>query len=354
MIHATDGNLLEADAEALVNTVNTVGVMGKGIALMFKERFPENFRRYAAACKREEVQTGRVFAVANEELAGPHWIYNFPTKRHWRSPSRLEWIDEGLADLAWLLREHRVASVAVPPLGAGNGGLKWADVRPLVERHLGSLPGVDVLLYEPTQAYQNVSKTTGKERLTLARALVAEMVRRYGVLGLDCSILEIQKLAWVLQRQIRQLGLDDPLELDFKANRYGPYSDRLRHLLDALDGSWLRSEKRLADAEPPDTIRFAPGRERKLGEWFGAGQGFHYREAVEATDALIDGFQSPLGLEALATVGWLLDEEGVEPSLAAVREGIARWPAGPAAAERKAGLFGDHLLEAAIRRYTHP
>lgn len=352
MIHAAEGNLLDADAEALVNTVNTVGVMGKGIALMFKERFPANFRRYAAACKRDEVATGRVFAVANEELSGPRWIFNFPTKRHWRSPSRLEWIDEGLADLARLLQEHGVTSVAVPPLGAGNGGLDWAEVRPLVARHLGDLPGVDILLYEPTRAYRNVSKTTGQEKLTLARALIAEMVRRYEVLGLDCSILEIQKLAWVLQRQIGRLSLEDPLKLGFAAQRYGPYSEPLRHVLNGLDGSWLRSEKRLADATPNDTIRFAPGREEKLAEWFNAGQGLHYREAVEATDAMIDGFQSPLGMEALATVGWLLDEEGVAPDLAAVREGIRRWPAGGSAAERKNRIFSDHLLQAAIDRYV--
>jgi O-acetyl-ADP-ribose deacetylase (regulator of RNase III) len=139
MITFTQGNLLEARAEALVNTVNTVGVMGKGIALMFKERFDENFRRYAAACKAKEVQTGKMFVTPVHELDGPRWIVNFPTKQHWRAPSRMEWVVEGLQDLRRFLIEHQVKSIAIPPLGAGNGGLEWAEVREQIERALGDL-----------------------------------------------------------------------------------------------------------------------------------------------------------------------------------------------------------------------
>lgn len=185
MIRFTTGNLLEADVEALVNTVNTVGVMGKGIALMFKEAYPANFQEYATACKRGEVRTGRIFLTETGQLAGPRWILNFPTKRHWRTRTRLEWIEEGLKDLRRVIEREGIRSIAIPPLGCGNGGLDWSQVRPHIERALGDLPGVEVVAYEPTRRYQNVAKHRGVERLTPARALVAEMIRRYWILGLS-------------------------------------------------------------------------------------------------------------------------------------------------------------------------
>lgn len=351
MIRFTTGNLLDADVEAVVNTVNTVGVMGKGIALMFKERFPENYKAYAAACKQKQIELGRMFVTESLELNGPRWIINFPTKAHWRFPSKLEWIRSGVQDLRRVIVEKGIKSIAIPPLGSGNGGLDWGDVRPLIEEAMGDLADVDVVVYEPTAAYQNVTKTTGMEKLTPARALIAEMVRRYEVLGFDCSILEVQKLAWTLTRVLQRLGLADPLKLRFEANRYGPYADNLRHLLDNLDGSYLHSEKRLADAGPADVLHFAPDHADKLAAYFRASEGAMYLEAIERTDALIDGFQSPLGMEALATVGWLLDQEGIEPTVEAVRNGINRWPT-PGAAERKQRLFTDKLLQTTLHRFA--
>ena len=223
----TQGNLLDAPVEALVNTVNTVGVMGKGIALMFKEAFPANFRAYEDACKQKEVKIGKMFVTENRTFSGPRWIINFPTKKHWRQPSKLEWIIEGLGDLRRFIQEHQIRSIALPPLGAGNGGLDWSEVRPEVERILGDLEGVDILVFEPTAKYQNVAKRTGVEQLTPARALMAEMIRRYWVLGIECTYLEVQKLGWFLERTIHALGIDDPLNFQFKADKYGPFSDRL-------------------------------------------------------------------------------------------------------------------------------
>ena len=349
MIRFTSGNLLNADVDAVVNTVNTMGVMGKGIALMFKERFPENYKAYAAACKAKRMELGQMFVTESPELAGPRWIINFPTKANWRFPSKLAWIESGLADLKRVIAEIGIRSIAVPPLGAGNGGLDWRDVRALIEAALGDLADVDVLVYEPTAAYQNVTKTTGKEDLTPARALIAEMVRRYEVLGFDCSILEVQKLGWMLSRVIARLGLTDPLKLKFEANRYGPYADNLRHLLDNLDGSYLHSEKRLADAGPADVLHFAPDHEQKLGAYLRTAEGAAFGEAIAKTDAAIDGFQSPLGMEALATVDWILTRENVNPTVPDVREALGRWPT-PGAGERKQKLFADKLLKAAIDR----
>jgi O-acetyl-ADP-ribose deacetylase (regulator of RNase III) len=161
MLRFTQGNLLDARVEALVNTVNTVGVMGKGIALMFKERFPENFSAYAIACKADEVRVGRMFVQAGVELDGPRWIINFPTKKHWRHPTQIEWIDAGLVDLKNVIQSKGIRSIALPALGCGNGGLEWSDVRPKIEAVLGDLENVEVVVFEPAATFQNVSKPTG-------------------------------------------------------------------------------------------------------------------------------------------------------------------------------------------------
>jgi len=347
MITFTHGNLLEARAEALVNTVNTVGVMGKGIALMFKERFAENFRRYAAACKVKEVRTGKMFITDVHELDGPRWIVNFPTKQHWRGDSKIEWIIEGLLDLRRFLIENKVKSIAIPPLGAGAGGLDWAEVRPKIEEALKGLD-TEIIVFEPTQKYQNVTKRTSVEKLTPARALIAELVRRYWVLGMECSLLEIQKLAWFLERNIERGGLT-PLDLRFAPNKYGPYADRLRHLLEGLDGSYLHCDKRISDADPLDVIWFDDERKAFVQTYLKS-EAKEYALALEATAALIDGFESPFGMELLATVDWLLAKEGVAPTVPAMREGLRHWRGGPDAAERKLRLFDDRALGIALER----
>jgi O-acetyl-ADP-ribose deacetylase (regulator of RNase III) len=350
MIEYTTGNLLDTDAEALVNTVNTVGVMGKGIALMFKEAFPENYQAYRAACKAGEVRTGKMFVTERNQLVGPRLIINFPTKRHWRGKSSPEWIEQGLEDLKRVIRDYNITSIALPPLGSGNGGLEWAKVKPRIERALAEMPDVHVRVFEPSTEYQNVTQRNGKEALTPARALVTELVRRYSVLGMDCSLLEIQKLAWLLERCIVAAGLKDPLDLRFQAHRYGPYADRLRHLLDALDGSYLHCEKRLADSEPTDVIWFEHSRKEKLQAYLGTGEARTYSDALEEVGSLIDGFQSPLGMELLATVGWLLSDTGAEPTLSGIKAGLREWPGGEDAGQRKLRLFDDRMIELALQR----
>lgn len=349
MLRFVQGNLLHAEAEAVVNTVNTVGIMGKGIALAFKEAFPENFRLYEAACKANQVEVGRMFVVENTGL-GPRWIVNFPTKKHWRHPSKLEWIREGLVDLRRVIAERDIRSIAIPPLGCGQGGLQWTDVRLLIQKSLGDMPDVDVIAYEPTAAYHTPRKREGTAKLTPARALVAESVRRYSVLGIECSYLEVQKLAYFIERSIQLLGLKDPLRMEFQADRYGPYSDRLRHLLDALDGVWLFSDKRLADAGPLDRIRFNDSRRRELEEYLAAEPAASYLPALAQLSSIIDGFESPLGMELLTTVDWLLSRERAGRSPAELRQALDAWPAGRSAAERKQKLFDDRMLRLALER----
>ena len=322
--------------------------MGKGIALMFKEAFPGNFRAYEDACKRKEVKIGHMFVTENRTFSGPRWIVNFPTKKHWRHPSKLEWIVEGLLDLRKFIQDNEIRSIALPPLGAGNGGLEWANVRAELERVLSDLEGVDVLVFEPTAKYQNVAKRTGVEQLTPARVLMAEMIRRYWVLGIECTYLEVQKLGWFLERTIQSLGIEDPLKLQFKADKYGPFSDRLRHLLDALDGTYLHCDKRLSDAGPSDTIWFDEQRRRYVDLYLQQDETQALSTVLELTAKRIDGFESPLGMELLATVDWLIGTEHREATVAGIRAGLREWSAGPAAAERKLRLFNDRLIGLAL------
>lgn len=350
MICFTTGNLLDADAEALVNTVNTVGVMGKGIAMMFRDKFPGNTRLYEEACLEGRMEVGRILVTEASDMYGPRWIVNFPTKKHWRNPSKIEWVRSGLQDMARFIRDSGVKSVALPPLGAGNGGLDWATVRAVIEEELSSLEGVDILVYEPTPEYQNVAKRSGVEKLTPARALIAEIVRRYWILGIECTLLEVQKLAWFIESEVKRLKLDNPLKLDFKAHRYGPYADNLRHMLNSLDGSYLQCDKRISDAGPFEVIRFNDAKRDVLGAYFTTAEAKPYRPALEATTQLIDGFESPLGMELLATVDWLLTREKVDASVEAVQAGLRGWAGGGDAARRKEKIFESRLIELSLQR----
>ena len=352
MIRYTTGNLLTAQAEALVNTVNEVGVMGKGVALMFREAFPDAARAYEAAAKAHRVRVGQMFVSPSHALIGPRWIINFPTKKHWRHPSKLEWIRDGLKDLVRVVHEQKIKSLALPPLGCGNGGLEWTQVRREIEATFADLPEVDVLVYEPTGAYQNAPKRSGLESLTPARALIAELVRRYSVLGLECTNLEVQKLAWFLHRAIEHLNLPDLLDLRFSANKYGPYADRLRHLLDGLDGSYLHCEKRLSDAGPFDLIWFEDSKRSAVESYLQDPEVLSYRPALERTSALIDGFESPLGIELLATVDWLMINREIDPTVQGVKVALRQWPGGRSAASRKLRLFDERFLRLALDRLT--
>lgn len=352
MLSFRQGNLLDADVEAVINTVNTVGVMGRGIALMFKERFPENFKAYASACKGGKVVTGEMFVTDTGELSGPRWIINFPTKRHWRQPSKIEWIEEGLQDLVRVVREKKIRSLALPPLGCGNGGLEWEQVRPLIEEAMGQLDDVNVLAFAPTDKYQNVAKREGVKKLTIARALIAEVIHRYWILGIECTLLEVQKLAWFLEREIERRGLGNVLNLRFQADRYGPYSPSLNHLLNALDGSYLHSDKRISDCGPMDTIAFNDSEAEVVSLFLKGAEAKPYAAVIEAIDSLIDGFQTPLGMELLATVDWLLLKQNCEPNVRSLREGLAAWPASKDAGLRKLRLFSDRMMELALNRLT--
>lgn len=349
MIRYVEGNLLEAPVEALVNTVNTVGVMGKGIALMFKEAFPKNMKEYAQACKAKEVVTGKMFPTQTHDFLGPQWIVNFPTKQHWRSKSKIEWIEDGLDDLKLFITSNHIQSIAIPPLGAGHGGLNWQDVKLKIEAKLNDLDNVEILVFQPTKKYQNVVKKEGVNKLTPARAMIAELIRQYWILGMECSLLEIQKLAWFLQRVITSMPIADPLKLKFEAHLFGPYANNLTHLLNAIDGSYLKSDKRIPDADPLDVVCFDDSK-REILSLFLKTEAKEYLPALKKATQIIDGFESPFGMELLSTVDWLIFNEGCEPTLSGIRQGIKNWPAGDKWALRKSELFDDKSINFALKQ----
>lgn len=352
MIRFTKGNLLKAEAEALVNTVNIVGVMGKGIALMFKEAFPDNTKQYEAACKNGKVKVGQMFVVRSTQMFGPKWIINFPTKKHWRHPTKMEWVSEGLIDLRRVIIENHIKSIAIPPLGCGNGGLDWEDVRNEIVNVLSNIEDVEIIIFEPTKKYQNIAKKTGVQKLTPARALVAEIIRQYWILGIECTMLEIQKLAWFLERNIEKCAPDNPLDLRFEANKFGPFATRLNHLLNALDGSYLHCNKRIADAGPMDIIWFDDNKKDYLKTYLKSSEVKPYVKALETTSQVIDGFESPLGMELLATVDWLLEKNKCPARLDEIKKGLQHWPGGPESGQRKMKVFNDRLINIALDRLT--
>lgn len=350
MLHFTRGNLLEAQVEAIVNTVNTVGVMGKGIALQVKEAYPEVDAAYRAACERGEVQIGRMHVVPTQALQGPRFVINFPTKKHWRNPSKLEYIVAGLEHLKGVLQGLGVRSVALPPLGCGSGGLEWPEVKDAIVAALGDLAGIDLYVFEPSGAPAVAPKRGGAEELTPARALIVEGMRRYAVLGFECTNLEVQKLAYFTQRVLKGLGLRDELDLKFVEHIYGPYSDRLRHTLAHLDGSYLHCEKRIADAGPLEPIYLDLPRLAALDDYWKVPKAASYRPAIDRTEQIIDGFQTPFLMELLATVDWMMQDGAPDLTVERMRERLSEWAKRSHAAERKLRLFGEAEIRMARGR----
>lgn len=301
MIRESHGDLLRADAEALVNTVNTVGVMGKGIALQFKKAYPLMFDAYRKAAQSGDLDLGRVQVWDTGQMTGPRYIINFPTKRHWKSRSRLLDIESGLTDLIRVVRELEIKTIAVPPLGCGHGGLNWRDVEPRIRAAFAAAPDVDVLLFAPEGAPQAADMATTPDRpaMTPGRAALVELIRRYTDQALAApGLIEAQKLMYFLQ------AAGEPLRLRFAANRYGPYADNLRHVLTTVEGHFLSG---YGDGSAPvrgaEPLSVLPG---ALEDAEAALEGQpETRVRIDRVLDLAAGYESPYGLELLATVHWL-------------------------------------------------
>lgn len=338
MIEQADGNLLQADVDALVNTVNTVGVMGKGIALQFKRAFPSMFREYARAARAGELQLGRMHVWATGQMSGPRFIINFPTKGHWKSGSRLEDIERGLDDLVRVVRAQDIRSLAVPPLGCGNGGLDWKIVEPLIASKLAVLDGVQVRVYPPAGAPAAADMPTAETRLrmTPGRAALIELLAQYSrhALG-DASLVEVQKLAYFLQ------NAGEPLRLTFVGHHYGPYADALRHVLAAVEGHYVVG---FGDGSTPvqraEPLRLLPGAEEAAAAAL-SGQSATAEHLARVLE-LIDGFETPYGLELLATVHWVLKQGAAADDVAALVAAVQSW------SRRKGRLFTPDHVEVAL------
>ncbi|MFY1651882.1 type II toxin-antitoxin system antitoxin DNA ADP-ribosyl glycohydrolase DarG [Solwaraspora sp. WMMB762] len=349
MIEVGHGNLLTADTDALVNTVNTVGVMGKGIALQFKRAYPDNFRSYHAACKRGEVRLGQMFVMDRGVIGPRRYIINFPTKEHWRSASKLDDIRAGLADLVAVVSRHNISSIAIPALGCGNGGLDWAKVRPLIEEACRKMPQVRAVVFAPEGAPLPASMpdATPRPKLTELRALLVATIGAYLARARlqefrdGISELEVQKLAYFLQLA------GAPLKLTFVRGRYGPYSESLTQVLATLEGHFLTGlgdrSSRVTDLAPIKP--FAEGYE--VANESVQRNPEHVSQLTRVLD-LVDGFEAPYSLELLATVHFAAVQDPPTADVAELTNRVASWSL------RKARLFTDaHINLAANRLADH-
>ncbi|HUT94380.1 MAG TPA: macro domain-containing protein [Thermoguttaceae bacterium] len=305
MIESRTGDVLQADAEALVNTVNCVGVMGRGIALQFRKEFPENYAAYKKACDRGELRPGRMFVFKLSRFENPRYVINFPTKRHWKGKSRIEDVQAGLEALVEEIRARGIKSVAVPPLGCGLGGLKWSQVRPMIEEAFGALPDVDVLVFEPAgaPAAEVMAKSKKAPKMTAGRAALLGLMRRYLAAAMDpyVSLLEIHKLMYFMQEA------RENLRLGFVKGPYGPYAEKLRHVLSHVEGHFITG---YGDAEDdPEKQIELNARASERAEAFLRNHP-ETRRRFDRVVGLIRGFETPYGMELLATVHWVAKREG--------------------------------------------
>jgi O-acetyl-ADP-ribose deacetylase (regulator of RNase III) len=302
MIERVEGNILEADVSAVVNTVNTVGIMGKGIALQFKKAYPEMFEEYERACAAGEIGLGRMNVFDRGSLFNPRYIINFPTKKHWKGKSKIADIQAGLEDLVRQVKTLGIESIALPPLGCGHGGLNWADVQPLIVEAFQELPDVRVLIYQPSgaPAPEKIVNRTKRPAMTWSRANVLRVLSRYCVLGYQLTLLEVHKLLYFLQFS------GEKLQLRFSKETYGPYADNLRHVLHRFEGHFTLG---FGDGRnsPTTPIKLIPNA-LKEAEGFAEDhetEGRDIIERLERVTQLIEGFESPYGMELLASVHWV-------------------------------------------------
>ncbi len=301
MIQFIKGNILDSHAQALVNTVNTVGVMGKGIALQFKKAFPENYRQYKEACKTGEIGIGKLYVTRDSNLhAGEKMIINFPTKKHWKNPSQYGYIQAGLEDLVRIIRENGIKSIAIPPLGSGNGGLQWSKVKQLIIDALIS-EEIDVMVHEPIREIPEAHNDK-PAKLTPARALLLFMLFEQVRNGEYPSEFSSEKICYFLQRN----GAQDIFKLNFEPYYYGPYSGKVRFILNELNGSYIKGVEDMSN-KPFDPIFLIPEQYEEVRKFVNTRS--KLKKIIEKTTSILDGFYSDFGLELLSSVDYLIQRE---------------------------------------------
>jgi len=339
MIKFVTGNIFCNNAEAVVNTVNCVGVMGRGIALQFKKHYPENYNAYELACKRNEVVPGKMFVFETNQLVNPKYIINFPTKRHWRGASRIEDIEVGLIDLVNVISELQISSIALPPLGAGLGGLDWNIVRKKISVKLGKLSNVDITVYEPsgTPSSEQMASNKAIPKMTTGRAALVSLTHRYlrGLLDPFVTLLELHKLMYFLQES------GEPLRLRYVKAFHGPYAENLSHVLNAIEGHMLSGYADGGD-KPDKQIKLIPGAAQEASAFLINCP--DTMEHINRVSELIDGFETPFGMELLATVYWVATHE--VKTLSEIIIQTYEWGAQKQMfSQRQIGLATQHLVE---------
>lgn len=302
MVDYTTGDIFKSDAEAIVNTVNCVGVMGRGLALRFKKEFPDNFKAYKAACERHQMKPGKMFVYETGTLTNPKYIINFPTKRHWRGKSRMEDIDSGLAALTEEIKKREIRSIAVPALGSSLGGLNWTEVRQRIHAALGDIHGLGVTVFEPDDATRE-SPSRDVPAMTPGRAAIVGLMHRYlcGFLDPFVTLLVVHKLAYFMQEA------GEPLRLEYVKASKGPYAENLGKVLHAIDGHLVTGYAGGGN-DPDMQIELVPGA-------FEDAESFLFdkpdtKANLDQVFELVEGFETPFGLELLASVHWVVSREG--------------------------------------------
>ena len=318
MIQLQKGDILKADAEALVNTVNCVGVMGRGIALQFKKAYPNNFKKYKTACDDKKVRPGHMIIFETGNMFNPRYIINFPTKRHWRGKSRIEDIESGLKTLADEVRKRNIRSIAIPPLGCGLGGLDWNIVRSMIEKTFEEFPDVQVILFEPAGApsAKSMAINRRKPNMTKGRAALLSLMNRYLQAAMDpfVTLLEIHKLMYFAQEA------GEPLRLSYKKGLYGPYAENLRHVLNVIEGHFITGYADASD-NPEKQIKLKPNIIKAANDVLKAHP--ETTSHLERVADLISGFETPYGMELLSTVHWVAAHDKATTSDQVVRETYA-------------------------------
>ena len=333
------GNLLDANTDALVNTVNTVGVMGKGIALQFKERFPINYKVYASECKEGKVHIGKMLVVKDNSMSGEKLIINFPTKTEWFKKSQYDYIEEGLKDLVNVIKIYKIKSIAIPPLGSGNGGLKWDNVKSLMNLYLGKInDDVEIIIYEPNDAVKEILQKQEQRNIELkpGRAMLLYALFQYEKMGEIASVFAANKLAYLLQKS------GEPLRLQFVPYTYGPYAQAIDKVLYALNGKYLTGLEQMK-AKPFEHLKLNYDRYSEVEDYIRKNLNSDQHNRLKDLFNLIDGFESSLSLEILASVDYLLSEN---PKLSTdeLLKKIQSWN------ERKKQLIDKEQIEIALNR----
>lgn len=341
MIHYVTGNLLAASDEALVNTVNTVGVMGKGIALQFKDTYPNNFQTYQQACKEGSLAPGKLLVTKEATLSTePKWIINFPTKKDWKHRSKYEYIEEGLKDLVRIITQYRIKSIATPLLGCGNGGLDWSQIKSMMEKYLGELD-VDIHIYQPNDAVSELLKreTNYKDtKLTPARALLLYALFYYESLGENSSLFVANKLAYFMQL----LGEPSFGKLHFVSAHYEQYCPQVGHILHDVNGKYLKGLEQMGIGAF-DALELQYSTMKEVSEYVKTKLKPEQIARLKQLIKLITGFQSALSLEVLASVAYVRKENPCIDLMQTISK-IQDW------SPRKKHLFKEKYIQIA---YTY-